>query len=73
MAGTEPACSAAEKTATDPSGIDADKGADSSHLAFSSGAHIIESGVGLKEKNTTKRSHPTQWLCRRIRQASLSR
>jgi hypothetical protein len=25
MAGTEPACSAAEKTATDPSGIDADK------------------------------------------------
>jgi len=47
MAGTEPACSAAEKTASDPSGIDADKGADSSHLAFSSGARIIESGVGL--------------------------
>ncbi len=52
MAGTEPACSAAEKTASDPSGIDADKGADSSHRAFSSGARIIESGVGLKVKKT---------------------
>jgi hypothetical protein len=31
MADTEPACSAAEKTTTDLSGVDADKGADSAH------------------------------------------
>jgi hypothetical protein len=54
MAGTEPACSAAEKSATDPSGVNADKGADSSHLTFSSGARSIESGVGLKEKKHYK-------------------
>jgi len=58
MAVTEPACSAAEKTATGPSGIDADKVADSSHLAVSSGARIIESGVGLKEKKHDKTKPP---------------
>jgi hypothetical protein len=73
MAGTEPACSAAEKTATDLSGVDADKGANSAHWAFLSDARIIESGVGLEEKNMTKQSHLTQWLCRRIRLASLLR
>ena len=70
MAGMEPACSAAEKMATDPSGVDYDKGADSTHRAFSSGARIIESGVGLEEKNTTKQGHPTQWLRQLIHRAS---
>ena len=58
MAGTEPACSAAEKTATDPSGVDADKGADSAHHAFLSGACIIECGVGPEEK--TRQNKATQ-------------
>jgi hypothetical protein len=58
MAGTEPACSVAKKTATDPSGVDSDKGADSAHCAFSSGARIIESGVGLEEKKHNKTKPP---------------